>query len=192
MWVQVPHPLLMVNEINKYGKFSKKKTTGDKSFSKKINFYRNTSELPAEIDAKDYQKFSKKNKSRLGFRKNGWYNGDRYDSKWEAKYAAELDRKVQLGFILSWEKQVTIELNVKIINGMPVLTDEKGIDLKKMGIKFHHICNYRIDFVVTNLDGTKEYIEIKGYRTELWILKFRLTEILFNVVHPEIKLTVVN
>ena len=181
----------MVNEINKFKRFSKKKKT-DKSFSKKINFYRSVAELPEVIEAEDYKKFISKRKSRLGKKKEGWHNGSRYDSKWEARYAAELDLKIRLGEVREWKKQVTIEMNAKVIDGLPVLTDEKGIDLKKQGVKYYHICNYRIDFVVEHSDGQIEYVEVKGYRTEIFILKHKIFAALFSTVHPGYKLTIVN
>jgi len=182
----------MRKETNKFRSFSKKKKT-DKSFSKKINFYRTVTDLPEVIDAKDYQSFIKpQKKGRLGKKKEGWYNGSRYDSRWEARYAQELDLRKKIGEIRDWSKQVTIQINVANINNTPVLTDETGISLKSKGINYHHICNYRIDFVIELTDGSKEFVEIKGYRTELWTLKWKLFESLFTIIHPEYKIRIIN
>lgn len=86
-------------------------------------------------------------------------------SKKEAQYAAELDLRIKAKDIKSWEKQYKIPIE---INGK-------------------HICNYFIDFVITHLDGNKEYVEVKGMETEVWKLKWRLVEAL----HPDWKLTVI-
>ncbi len=86
------------------------------------------------------------------------YNNITYHSKKEAGYAQHLDLLIKAKEIKSWERQVKISLDV---NG-------------------YHITNYYMDFVVTHLDGTLEYTEIKGFETDLWRLKFKLTEALFD------------
>ena len=77
------------------------------------------------------------------------YNGLTYHSKLEAAYAQELDIRVKAGDIKSWDRQVKLDLKV---NGQ-------------------HICNYYIDFIIHHNDGTKEFVEIKGFETEVWRLK---------------------
>jgi len=109
------------------------------------------------------------------FQKNKWttakkqeYNGLRYDSGFEASYAAELDLRVKGKDIKSWERQITIPLTV---NG-------------------YLVCNYKIDFVVYHNDGTVEYVETKGYAHNTWKLKWKLFEALYSD-KPNIILTVV-
>lgn len=98
--------------------------------------------------------------------KKSEYKGSIYDSKFEANYAAELDLLLKAGEIIKWERQVKIPL---IVNG-------------------YIICNYYIDFVVYR-DGETEYVECKGYPTEVWKLKWKIFEALYD--KPENKLTVI-
>jgi hypothetical protein len=79
-------------------------------------------------------------------------------SKKEATKAFELDLLIKAGEILEWKRQVKISLDV---NG-------------------YHICNYYVDFEVLWKDGTKEYVEIKGFETDLWRMKWRLFEALYS------------
>ena len=97
------------------------------------------------------------------------YNGISYHSKKEAAYAAELDLRVKAKDIKGWERQKKISLD---ING-------------------YHICNYYMDFVVEHNDGTFEYVEVKGFETEEWRLKWKLTEAIFSKERPDVRLTVV-
>lgn len=96
------------------------------------------------------------------------YNGYRYDSKFEASYAMELDLRVKAKDIKSYDRQINLDL---------VVNDYK-------------ICQYRIDFVVYHNDGTTEYVECKGYPTPVWKLKWKLFESLYADL-PGVKLTVV-
>lgn len=95
-------------------------------------------------------------------------NGITYHSKLEGKYAFELNARKLAGEILDWERQVKIDLSVGN----------------------RHITNYYIDFLVHHLDGTKEYVEVKGFETEVWRLKWRLFECLYSDI-PNVRLTVV-
>jgi hypothetical protein len=176
----------MFEERYKFSSVQKKKKI-DKSLSPKINFYKTPDQLPAVIEAKDLRKFFKK-KPRLNKHKKNTYNDIKYDSGWEAQYANELDLKIFAGIIKSWQRQVVIEINVIEVDGNPVLTDNTMLQLKKAGIPFTHICNYRIDFVVTNNDDSKEYIEVKGVQTEIFKMKFKLFNALFKIIHPEVKI----
>jgi len=98
------------------------------------------------------------------------YGGILYDSIKEAAYAQELDLREKAGDIKSWERQVRISLD---INGK-------------------HICNYFIDFVITHNDDHLEYVEVKGFATPVWRLKWKLFEAIYNEEHPGVELTVVN
>lgn len=92
------------------------------------------------------------------------YRGCRYHSKKEAEYAMELDSLLLKKEILGWHGQVDLKLKV---NGV-------------------HVCKAVVDFLVIHLDGTKEYVEVKGYATAVWKLKRKL----IAAVHPDIKYTV--
>jgi len=80
------------------------------------------------------------------------YNGYTYHSKKEAQYAFELDCRIKVGEIISWKRQVKIEL--------------RAYD--------KHICNYYIDFVAELPDGNKEYIEVKGFSTNVFLIKWKM------------------
>jgi len=54
-----------------------------------------------------------------------------------------------------------------------------------------HICNYYIDFVITHHDGTLEYIEVKGFETNTWRMKWKLTKAKLEAEEPRNKLTLV-
>ena len=97
------------------------------------------------------------------------YNGYPYHSKMEAKYAMELDLRVKCKDIKSWERQ-------------------KKMELTAHGKK---ICNYFIDFVITHNNGSLEYVEIKGFETSTWRLKWKLFEAVMKATEPKSKLTII-
>lgn len=82
------------------------------------------------------------------------YNGVRYDSIKEAKYAQELDWLLKLGEIKSWSRQIRIDLKV---NGV-------------------HIANMYPDFLVEHNDGELEIKEVKSKitMTPEWKLKWAI------------------
>lgn len=86
------------------------------------------------------------------------YEGITYHSKLEAGYAESLDMRVMAKDIKSWERQVKLDLKV---NGT-------------------HITNYYIDFVVTHNDGKKEFVEVKGFETDVWRMKWKILEATFE------------
>ena len=100
------------------------------------------------------------------------YNNVAYHSKFEAAYAHALDVSLKSGEIKSWERQVRLDLKV---NGK-------------------HWTNYYIDFVIIHNDGSKEYVECKGFATPVWELKWKLFEIIFErefKEHPDDSMTVI-
>jgi len=103
--------------------------------------------------------------------KSSVYNDIAYHSKKEAAYAQELDLRIKAKDIKSWTRQHRIDIKV---NG-------------------YHICNYYIDFVITHNDGLLEYIEVKGFQTDLWRLKWKLVEAIWDkkLKTGEIKLTLI-
>lgn len=96
------------------------------------------------------------------------YEGIAYHSKKEAGYAAELDLRLKAGDILKWERQIRVALEV---NG-------------------YHITNYYVDFLIYHTDMTLEYVEVKGFETPEWKLKWKLFEATYSN-KPNTRLTVV-
>lgn len=95
------------------------------------------------------------------------YNGKRYHSKMEAAYAAELDLRIKAKDIKAWKRQIRIPLIVSDI----------------------HVADYYIDFMVEHNDGTIEYIEVKGFETPEWRLKWKIFEAMMK--HSNKILTIV-
>lgn len=97
------------------------------------------------------------------------YNGRVYHSKFEAKVAQDLDLRLSAGEIKEVIPQFKIRLDVGDF----------------------HICNYYVDFKVIHNDGSIEYIEVKGFETQLWRLKWKLFEALYadkeNIILTVIK-----
>lgn len=92
-----------------------------------------------------------------------------YDSKKESAYAQELELRKRAKDIKDYKGQVKIEL---------------------FGENGTRVCNYFVDFEVTHNDGSTEYVEVKGFETAIWRLKWRLFEDKFGKDH-NIKLTIV-
>lgn len=85
------------------------------------------------------------------------YDGFKFDSKKEAAYAQQLDWRVKARDIKSYEKQVVFHLVV---------------DGKK-------VCKYISDFIITHNDGSKEVVDCKGVKTAVFMLKWKLCQILY-------------
>jgi len=98
-------------------------------------------------------------------------DGVTYHSKFEAGYADELRLRLMAKDIKSWERQVKLDLKV---NGV-------------------HITNYYIDFIVTHNDDSREFVEVKGFETDLWKIKWKLLEATFDDFKqgPDDRLTVI-
>ncbi len=110
-----------------------------------------------------YKKKNKYNAQKMN------YGGVSYHSKFEARVAEDLDWRIKAGEIKSWERQVKISIDV---NGK-------------------HICNYFIDFKVYHHDKSIEFIEVKGFETEVWRLKWKLFEALLPEIEPDAILTII-
>lgn len=94
-------------------------------------------------------------------KKTSYYNikkAGRNDSKFEAGVAQSLELLKKAGEIRDFQEQVKIPL---VVNG-------------------YHICNYYIDFVIQHNDGTTEYREAKGFATDVWKLKWKIFEALYD------------
>lgn len=86
------------------------------------------------------------------------FQGRSYMSKKEAGYAQELELRRKAGEIIEINPQFKLSLDV---NG-------------------YHIANYYVDFMVILSDGSKELHEVKGFETDVWRMKWKLTEALYQ------------
>ena len=84
------------------------------------------------------------------------FNGRTYHSKKEAAYAQQLELRKLAGEIK----------HIKPQHKLPLYVNGKLI------------CNYYIDFKVTLTDDSIELIEVKGFSTDLFRVKWKLTEAL--------------
>lgn len=99
--------------------------------------------------------------------KKTWVNGICFDSKKEADYYQELVLLQRTGKILGFSLQpefVLVEGN----------TAERAI-------------TYKADFIIFNLDGTFEIVDVKGYETQQWKRTYKQ----FKLKYPKLKLKVV-
>jgi hypothetical protein len=92
--------------------------------------------------------------------------GTLYDSGFEGDEAKYWQRELEAGRVKGWRAHVPLDLTV---NGWIVET-------------------YKIDFEITHLDDTTEYVETKGYQTPEWRRKWKLFYALFSG-RPGIKIT---
>lgn len=97
------------------------------------------------------------------------FNGRSYHSKKESRYAQTLHLRKLAGEIKEIIPQYKLELYVK-------------------GMK---ICNYFIDFKVILPDDRVQLIEVKGFSTDLWRLKWKMTEALLEELEPNAELILV-
>jgi hypothetical protein len=87
------------------------------------------------------------------------YNGVLFDSKKEAAYCARLDLMKAAGKISYYLRQVPFDL--------------------PGGVK------YRVDFMEVWSDGRVRYVDVKGVRTQVYIMKKKQVEALYPVVIEE-------
>lgn len=81
------------------------------------------------------------------------YGGRKFDSKFEAGVARDLDLRLQAGEIAGWEPQFRIEC---------VPYNAKGQPFPKLAVR------HRVDFRIHELDGTYTLLEAKGFETDDW------------------------
>ena len=113
------------------------------------------------------------------------FGGRLYASKLESSVAADLELAKKA--VNPQEKVLEVIPQFPIdfyFNGLE-LTDEAepGITRK--------LFRYYVDFKVIYADGHLELIEAKGMATDLWQVKWKLTEILYNSKYPEVTLRVI-
>lgn len=112
--------------------------------------------------------FSNKRTNKFNAKKTQ-YGGRYYDSILEANYAEQLDWRIKAKEVKEWIPQFKIELSV---NGI-------------------HIVNYYVDFKVILSDNSIEFHEVKGCETDLWKMKWRLTQALLDQIEPGSRLILV-
>lgn len=105
------------------------------------------------------------NKFNVARKEDRTYGGEVYHSKMESQYANYLDLLKKSGEIKDWGGQHPF----------------------KIKIKGKHISTYFCDFKVITKTGEVEYHEVKGFATDLYLLKKKLVELLFEVKIKEIK-----
>jgi hypothetical protein len=86
------------------------------------------------------------------------YNGAKYDSKLEARVAADLDWRLKAGELIEVKKQVKIPL---VVNGIT-------------------ICTYYCDFRTVDKNGQVTYVEAKGMELPVFQIKKKLFLALLN------------
>lgn len=88
------------------------------------------------------------------------YQGLTFDSKKEFEYYLILKDKEKRGLVFNLKRQVPLEIQ-------PAFTDKTGVK--------HRAIIYKADFVYTDrLTGTERYIDVKGFKTEVYKLKKKL------------------
>lgn len=112
-------------------------------------------------------RISQKTAQELGFVGKSKYNNSKvryqgltFDSKKEFEYYLLLKDKEKRGLVFNIKRQVPLEIQ-------PAFTDKTGVK--------HRAIIYKADFVYTDrLTGTTRYIDVKGFRTEVYKLKKKL------------------
>lgn len=94
-------------------------------------------------------------------------DGILFDSKKEADYYSDLKLQLRIGTIWGFCRQPEFIL----LEGFAGVRPE----------------TYRADFIVFNLDGTCEIVDVKGYRTEVYKIK----EKQFKIKFPRLELKIV-
>lgn len=88
------------------------------------------------------------------------YQGITFDSKKEFEYYLILKDKEKRGLVFNIKRQVPLEIQ-------PAFTDKSGVK--------HRAITYKADFVYTDrLTGKERYIDVKGFKTEVYKLKKKL------------------
>ena len=88
------------------------------------------------------------------------YNGRRYASRMEARFAERLDLEQRAGIVRSWKPQVRLALEIPDVAGGPPIT----------------VAHYSVDFLVVYATGETHAIETKGKWTREAMLKRRIFE----------------
>ena len=97
------------------------------------------------------------------------YNGRKYDSKFEAGVARDLDKELAAGLIKYWEPQFKIECMPYNVHGDPV---------PKCKV------THRVDFRVHDHDGSYRLIEAKGFETSDYRMRRKWLENFWLPANP--------
>lgn len=136
-------------------------------------FVKNPDLLKPVMTSKEFQKALNGNREQVKKSKYNStrvvYNGNTYQSKAEAEWAAVLDFMKQTKQIKRWTRQHRLSL------------ESDGV----------HITNYFIDFRVVTNEGKIELHEVKGYQTQLWEQKWNLAKAQLQELEPGAKLCLI-
>lgn len=100
------------------------------------------------------------------------YNGIRYDSRFEAGIAQELELRKAAGEIMDWERQYKIEAWTHTKDGRPAFK-----------------VTHKVDFRIAHHDGSFELLEAKGVETPDYRWRKKFVE-LWLMEHPDHTYTV--
>lgn len=98
------------------------------------------------------------------------YNGIKYDSKFEAGVARDLDLMLKAGEIKEWERQYRIECIPYNCHGDPVLKCK---------------VTHKVDFRLHNLDGSFTLMEAKGFESDDYKMRRKWLENFWLPEHPD-------
>jgi len=96
------------------------------------------------------------------------YNGRKYDSKYEARIAQELDLRMKAGEFVEITPQFPIKLYVYLPDGSKA-----------------HIFKYICDFKCEKPDGSFLLVEAKGHITETYRIKKKILDLVWLPDNPE-------
>lgn len=96
------------------------------------------------------------------------YKDKKYDSKFEAGQAAELDIRKRLGEILDWERQYHVRIPVYRKDG-----------------EITNFVNHKVDFRIHELDGSFTLLEAKGQELADWRWRRDLLVNVWLHEHPD-------
>ena len=96
------------------------------------------------------------------------YNGHKYDSKFEAGVAKELELRKRAGDILDFDKQYRVDIEI----------------FNSTGKKVHEV-RHKVDFRIHELDGTFTLLEAKGFETQDYRFRRKLLEKIWLLDHPD-------
>ena len=100
--------------------------------------------------------------------KSTTYNGYKYDSKFEAKVAQELDLRMKAGEFIQIEQQYRIPLYVYLPNGEKVTL-------------FTYVCDFRC----LKPDGSFLLVEAKGFVTTTYRTKKKILDLVWLPDHKD-------
>lgn len=103
------------------------------------------------------------------------YNGRRYASRMEARFAERLDLEQRAGIVRSWKPQVRLALEIPDVAGGPPIT----------------VAHYSVDFLVVYATGETHAIETKGKWTREAKLKRRIFEATWLRANPTVRYRVI-